>query len=170
VDTILGEDSDQYALDAETRKSLERKRDYVSCYLALGGTETPGDTQRKLVRRRSTWSRHTGLYDGTGYATSDCNEDDRAAPKSPQNTIDNPSTQSTTPPGESVATVIDEKQALQDIIREYSMYASQEKERVTTNTAVTSFENGSKEHIRAASQPVGAVGLPHKVMAMSIEA
>lgn len=179
ADTILGEHSDQFALEADARKSIERKGSFVSSYLALGDPETLGDTQRKLVRRRSTWSRHTGLYDGTGYAASDSIEDDRTtqntadhrhAPESPPNATNKPSTPSTTPAVEPQTAAVDEKQALQDALHGYTMYSTQSKESATAKASATSFENSSKEHIRAASQPIGAVGLTHKAMPMGIEA
>lgn len=69
ITKALNDNRDTYALDDDARKSLERKADFANAYL---GSVPSGEVPKKLVRRRSTWSRHTGLYDGTGYASSEC--------------------------------------------------------------------------------------------------
>lgn len=74
-------DPDAYSLEPEARKSLEEKNDFVNIYLAQCSEDSnTADNQAcGLDRRRSTWGRHTGLYDGTGYATSDHIEPDCVA-------------------------------------------------------------------------------------------
>lgn len=174
------EDVDPYALDEEARKSLERKAGYVTAYLGSHDALPRNEDSADLVRRRSTWGRHTGLYDGTGYA-SECVEDDAvgstafpktntpelpAAPNSsPAEGVDQPEQAQQCPvspsrmtggPGPIISSsepaasrspsagsgpgpTVDQedKEALQDIIRAYSVYHTPEREdfgRDTDNT------------------------------------
>lgn len=159
-------DPDAYALDEEARKSLERN---VTAYLGFHDALPPSESSNDLVRRRSTWGRHTGLYDGTGYA-SECVDDDigniSASPKANTSELltDVPAPQPTpveevqqcpvSPsrmtggPGpvisnseassaprqtsagstHSPAVEQEDKEALQDIIRAYSVYHNPERE------------------------------------------
>jgi hypothetical protein len=74
--TVEDYESDhRVVIDPDTRKSFEGKADTVSAYLALNGHKsssiTEGDKDNDIRERRlSDWSRHAGLYDGTGYAVS----------------------------------------------------------------------------------------------------
>ncbi|KAF2473233.1 uncharacterized protein BDR25DRAFT_129966 [Lindgomyces ingoldianus] len=64
-------EGEPFILDPEARKSLEASNGCASAYLALDGTSSADDDQCGLERRRSTWGRNTGLYDGTGYDSED---------------------------------------------------------------------------------------------------
>jgi hypothetical protein len=188
AETVPNELNDQCALDSETPTSSERKSEYAPCYLALGDPETPGDTQRKLVRRRSTWSRHTGLYDGSGYAASDSIEDDHATqatinhptvPEHPENKANEAGMPATRPSGEFIsdgrqASLEGKQSSLQDILRAIAKYDRQERGEgavdISTPATASTFGNGSKEHVRAASQPIESMGFPRRAAATRIEA
>ncbi|KAF2865902.1 hypothetical protein BDV95DRAFT_612146 [Massariosphaeria phaeospora] len=61
---------DPFTLAGETDASFDDSPDLAFAYLALQRTNSirlNQFSQCGLERRRSTWSRHTGLYDGTGY-------------------------------------------------------------------------------------------------------
>lgn len=60
-------DSDAYMMDEEARLSLEEKSKLSNAYLAKFAEEGWKQLAEREQRRQSTWSRHTGLYDGTGY-------------------------------------------------------------------------------------------------------
>ncbi|ORY17800.1 hypothetical protein BCR34DRAFT_583363 [Clohesyomyces aquaticus] len=60
-------DGESFVLDEEMRRSLQNSTDCASAYLAVHGPESVGDDNTMCNRRRNTWGRHTGLYDGSGY-------------------------------------------------------------------------------------------------------
>jgi hypothetical protein len=61
-------DSDSLTPADLSRKSLQAKKDKIYAYLACEKrSPKSNDEKRYLERRMSAWSRHTGLYDGTGY-------------------------------------------------------------------------------------------------------
>lgn len=125
---------DSYSItsDASARKSLERKSDCVAAYLALDGPSTVEKNQCAMERRRSTWSRQTGLYDGTGYASSGSHEDYRVN----QVTVDDEQDavlgfpldqppighQRAGPKTRVSEASADDKETLQEIIRAYAGY------------------------------------------------
>ncbi|KAF2115874.1 hypothetical protein BDV96DRAFT_59540 [Lophiotrema nucula] len=136
-------ESDPYMLDAEARQSLENKTKLSYAYLAKyadAGWEQICDLQR----RPSTWSRHTGLYDGTGYGeeppanlhdllTTACKRANNASDTTHETLVESVSTFPDTIEGEedtksrpqSPAVTeeqppIDEGEALQEIIRAYA--------------------------------------------------
>jgi hypothetical protein len=172
------DESESEALNTDARNSLENKRDYVAVCLALGGTDTAYDGQRKLVRRRSAWGRHTGLYDGTGYPASDPIEDDRAsqgtvarrsAHKSSDNmTADEQSTGPTTPNSGSVT---DEKEALDRIIRAYAVY-DEGKGRALSDASKEVVSNASEDvshgHGTAADQTAREIERSERMLGMGV--
>jgi hypothetical protein len=66
-------DGESFVLSDEMHRSLQRSTDCATTYLALGmpASIDDGEVECALKRRRSTWGRHTGLYDGTGYDFGD---------------------------------------------------------------------------------------------------
>ncbi|KAF2657959.1 DAO-domain-containing protein [Lophiostoma macrostomum CBS 122681] len=139
-------------LDAEARKSLEGKHDFASAYLALEGREVPTDDAKDIPyqshndpgRRRSTWSRNTGLYDGTGYASPGLIDDTVEEKNSTTRVVAGesaedaeydadsesavPQSSMPSPPPEENAPVeeipVDEKEALHEIIQAYAFSPS----------------------------------------------
>ena len=65
-------DSDTFALDDESRNSLDAKKDMVRAFLAREKqSPVSNDDTCSLERRLSAWGHHNGLYDGTGYGDNE---------------------------------------------------------------------------------------------------
>ncbi|KAF2785966.1 hypothetical protein K505DRAFT_400437 [Melanomma pulvis-pyrius CBS 109.77] len=144
---VLEVDSQHFALDVESRKSWKEKKAMILAYLALDDTDSIEEKKGCLERRQSTWGRHSGLYDGAGYgdsetarntpqSTSDIFDDDDDDAfdviqrvffeDNPENTNTNtedvhayPNGSSSPSPEESQSPV-NEREALQEIIRAYA--------------------------------------------------
>lgn len=137
-------DGEHFALDVESHKSWKDKKDMVLAYLALEDTDGIEEKKSSLERRQSTWGWHSGLYDGAGYGDT---ETARNTPHSasdifdgnafdviqriffednPQNTNTNTEDVHANPDGssspspEEPQSPIDEREALQEIIRAYA--------------------------------------------------
>lgn len=128
-DPSIDGDDDPFAHDPEGRKSFEGKADYVSAYLAQEGGQGKENKPYGLERRQSKWGRHSGLYDGTGYAASDFDENptSETAPREASQgnsettaSISDSSINLNSADSPIVEPPVDEKETLQEIIRAYA--------------------------------------------------
>ncbi|KAF2747998.1 hypothetical protein M011DRAFT_27485 [Sporormia fimetaria CBS 119925] len=114
--------------ESSTRDSWEQDGRYVSAYLALGAQEKQDDADSKAERRQSIWGRHSGLYDGTGYAPSDTVDDESGRPDtaagSAKSGVEPSATDKKTPTLAAAESVNapSAKDSLQDIVRAYTLF------------------------------------------------
>ena len=157
------EDDDPFALDTEARKPLEGKNDFVNAYLAREARHDGGCPLQVYTcehrRRSSGWGRHTGLYDGTGYATSDLDEsvtrtiasckseasksEESTREKSETTTINEQSTGPTSMDGSVAEDSANEKETLQEIIRAYAFTPELDEDEKEINEQAVSEIGGS---------------------------